>query len=90
PQARAGLLPTLSASADLNATSTSLQQPRQDTRRSGTSYQAVLNQPIFRADRWFTLKAAQAEDQQAQLELAAAEQKLMFDSAQAYFGLLKA
>ena len=43
PQARAGLLPTLSASADLNATSTSLQQPRQDTRRSGTSYQAVLN-----------------------------------------------
>ncbi|MBP5097575.1 TolC family outer membrane protein [Pseudomonas protegens] len=90
PQARAGLLPTLSASADLNATSTSLQQPRQDTRRSATSYQAVLNQPIFRADRWFTLKAAQAEDQQAQLELAAAEQKLMFDSAQAYFGLLKA
>ncbi|AZC51399.1 MULTISPECIES: TolC family outer membrane protein [Pseudomonas] len=90
PQARAGLLPTLSASAELNGTSTSLQQPKQDTRRSGTSYQAVLNQPIFRADRWFSLKAAEAEDQQAQLELAAAEQKLMLDSAQAYFGLLKA
>ncbi|WP_045882502.1 TolC family outer membrane protein [Pseudomonas chlororaphis] len=90
PQARAGLLPTLSANAELNSTSTSLHQPRQDTQRSGTSYQAVLNQPIFRADRWFALKAAEAEDQQAQLELAAAEQKLMLDSAQAYFGLLKA
>ncbi|BAQ74659.1 TolC family type I secretion outer membrane protein [Pseudomonas sp. Os17] len=90
PQARAGLLPTLSASADLNSTSTSLQQPRQDTQRSSTSYQAVLNQPVFRVDRWFTFKAAQAEDRQARLELAAAEQKLMLDSAQAYFGLLKA
>lgn len=90
PQARAGLLPTLSASAEHNGTSTSLQQPRQDTRRSGTSYQAVLNQPVFRAERWFGFKAAEAEDQQARLELAAAEQKLMLDSAQAYFGLLKA
>ncbi|OLU23067.1 channel protein TolC [Pseudomonas sp. PA15(2017)] len=90
PQARAGLLPTLSANAELNSTSNSLQQPRQDTQRSGTSYQVVLNQPLFRADRWFNLKAAEAEDRQAQLELAAAEQKLMLDSAQAYFGLLKA
>jgi outer membrane protein len=89
PQARAGLLPTLSVSAELNSTATSLQQPQQYTRRSGTSYLAVLNQPVFRVDRWFTLKAAEAEDQQARLELAAAEQKLMLDSAQAYFGLLK-
>nr|WP_315493051.1 TolC family outer membrane protein [uncultured Pseudomonas sp.] len=90
PQARAGLLPTLSAGADINDNATRLQQPSQQTQRSGVSYQATLNQPLFRIDRWFSLKAAEAQSEQALLELAAAEQKLMLDSAQAYFGLLKA
>lgn len=90
PQARAGLLPTLSVGSEINNNATRLQQPAQHTQRSGTSYQATLNQPVFRADRWFSLKAAEAQSEQALLELSAAEQKLMLDSAQAYFGLLKA
>lgn len=90
PQARAALLPTFSAGAEINNNETTLQQPAQQTRRSGTSYQATLNQPLFRIDRWFSLKAAEAQSEQALLELSAAEQKLMLDSAQAYFGLLKA
>lgn len=90
PQARAGLLPTLSAGAELNNNSTHLNQPAQSTRRSGTSYQLTLNQPVFRADRWFSLKAAHSQSDQAFLELSATEQKLMLDSAEAYFGLLKA
>ncbi|WP_436278632.1 TolC family outer membrane protein [Pseudomonas tussilaginis] len=90
PQARTGLLPTLSVSAEMNSNFMSLDQPGHQTRRSGTSYQITLNQPVFRVDRWFGLKAALAQDRQAQLEFSAAEQKLMLDSAQAYFGLLKA
>ncbi|MBV7576702.1 TolC family outer membrane protein [Pseudomonas sp. PDM32] len=90
PQARAGLLPTLSASAELNDRTTTLQQPQQDIGRSGSSYQLLLNQPVLRVDRWFNLKAAESQHQQALLELEIAEQKLILDSAQVYFGLLKA
>ncbi|MNQ75934.1 Outer membrane protein TolC precursor [compost metagenome] len=90
PQARAGLLPTLSASAELNDRTTTLQQPQQDIGRSGSSYQVLLNQPVLRVDRWFNLKAAESQHQQALLELEVAEQKLILDSAQVYFGLLKA
>lgn len=90
PQARAGLLPTLSGSAELKDRTTTLQQPQQDLGRSGSSYQVALNQPVLRVDRWFNLKAAEAQHQQALLELEVAEQKLILDSAQVYFGLLKA
>ncbi|WP_422420422.1 TolC family outer membrane protein [Pseudomonas sp. GZD-222] len=89
PQARAGLLPTLSGSAELKDRTTTMQQPQDDLGRSGSSYQVALNQPVLRVDRWFNLKAAEAQHQQALLELEIAEQKLMLDSAQAYFGLLK-
>ena len=90
PQARAGLLPTLSASAELNDRTTTLQQPQQEIGRSGSSYQVLLNQPVLRVDRWFNLKAAESQHQQALLELEIVEQKLILDSAQVYFGLLKA
>ncbi|WP_095144223.1 MULTISPECIES: TolC family outer membrane protein [unclassified Pseudomonas] len=90
PQARAGLLPSLSASAELKDRTTTLQQPQQDIGRSGSSYQVLLNQPVLRVDRWFNLKAAESQHQQALLELEVAEQKLILDSAQVYFGLLKA
>src|SRR6218665_1077053 len=65
PQARAGLLPNLSAGADSTNTNTKV-----DTRlpsdvnadRSGLSYQAPLSQPLFRADRWFQYQAAKASN----------------------------
>lgn len=60
PQARAGLLPNLSAGADLNNTRTELDQPALTATRSATVYQATLSQPIFRADRWFQLQAAKS------------------------------
>nr|BFE91948.1 hypothetical protein GCM10020185_24840 [Pseudomonas brassicacearum subsp. brassicacearum] len=47
PQARAGLLPNLSAGADLNNTRTELDQPAMTATRSSTVYQATLSQPIF-------------------------------------------
>ncbi|MEG5265431.1 TolC family outer membrane protein [Pseudomonas sp. JDS28PS106] len=90
PQARAGLLPNLSASAQTNDTRTSIDQPRATLSRSGTIYQASLSQPIFRADRWFQLQAAEAVNEQAALELSATEQNLILQSAQSYFAVLRA
>ncbi|WP_169835198.1 TolC family protein, partial [Phytopseudomonas flavescens] len=69
PQARAGLLPNLSAGAQTTDTRTALQQPSATQSRSGTLYQANLSQPLFRADRWFQLQAAEAVSEQAALEL---------------------
>ncbi|WP_162874679.1 TolC family protein, partial [Pseudomonas viridiflava] len=85
PQARAGLLPNLSGSAQANNTRTSIDQPSRIATRSGTVYQATLSQPIFRADRWFQLQAAEAVNEQAALELSATEQNLILQSAQSYF-----
>jgi outer membrane protein len=90
PQARAGLLPNLSASAQTNDNRTSIDQPRTTLSRSGTIYQASLSQPIFRADRWFQLQAAEAVNEQAALELSATEQNLILQSAQSYFTVLRA
>jgi outer membrane protein len=90
PQARAGLLPNLSAGAGVNNTRTQMDQPSMTATRSGTAYQATLSQPIFRADRWFQLQAAKAVNEQAALELSATEQNLILQSAQDYFEVLRA
>src|SRR5690606_4093866 len=76
PQARAGLLPNLNAGAELSDTRTDA-DTNAGTRslsRSGLLYQATLSQPLFRADRWFQLQAAEAISEQAALEYSIAEQ----------------
>jgi len=92
PQSRAGLLPNLSAGAELSDTETDVDTSMGSTSlsRSGTAYQATLSQPIFRADRWFQLKAAEAVSEQAAIEYSIAEQDLILQSAQAYFAVLRA
>ncbi|MBA1264969.1 TolC family outer membrane protein [Stutzerimonas stutzeri] len=92
PQARAGLLPNLRAGAELSDTRTGVDTSAgsRTLSRSGTAYQATLSQPIFRADRWFQLQAAEAISEQAALEFSAAEQNLILQSALAYFAVLRA
>ena len=90
PQARAGLLPNLSAGAQVSDVRTALEQPPATQSRSGALYQANLSQPLFRADRWFQLQAAEAVSEQAALELSASEQNLILQSAEAYFAVLRA
>lgn len=90
PQARAGLLPNLSAGSSINNTRTSIDRPDVVATRSGVVYQATLSQPIFRADRWFQLKAAESVNEQASLELSATEQNLILQSADDYFTVLRA
>ncbi|MGV8916402.1 MAG: TolC family outer membrane protein [Pseudomonas sp.] len=89
PQARAGLLPNLSAGADVQTTRTEIDHPSANLTRSGTVYQATLAQPIFRADRWFQFQAAKAVDEQSMLQLSATEQNLILESAQDYFTVLR-
>lgn len=90
PQARAGLLPNLSAGANLSDSRTQVDSPANTASRSGMVYQANLSQPLFRADRWFQLQAAEASNEQAALQLSASEQNLILQSAEAYFAVLRA
>ncbi|NWD76451.1 TolC family outer membrane protein [Pseudomonas gingeri] len=90
PQARAGLLPNLSAGANFNSVHTSIDQPAASMNRSANIYQATLSQPIFRADRWFQFQAAKDINEQAALQLSATEQNLILQSAESYFAVLRA
>ncbi|MEG1082446.1 MAG: TolC family outer membrane protein, partial [Pseudomonas sp.] len=90
PQARAGLLPNLSAGAEMQNTRTKLDDPSITSNRSGNSWSATLAQPVFRADRWFQLQAAEAVNEQSALELSATEQNLILQTAENYFSVLRA
>lgn len=90
PQARSGLLPQINAGADIGNSRTSLDTPNVTLNRSSQVIQATLSQPLFRADRWFQLKAAENTTEQAQLEFSATQQQLILQTAQTYFGVLRA
>ncbi len=90
PQARAGLLPNLSGGVESTNVRTSIDQPSLTTTRSAVVYQATLAQPLFRADRWFQLKAAESVNEQAALQLSATEQNLILQTANSYFSVLRA
>ncbi|MDR6231819.1 outer membrane protein [Pseudomonas sp. SORGH_AS199] len=100
PQARAGLLPQIGLGAQFNDTHTSLQLKdnpalgvqggRYSSDRSSQLIQATLSQPLFRADRWFQLKAAKAATEQAELQFSAAQQQLILQTAEGYFSALRA
>ncbi|MCU1775332.1 TolC family outer membrane protein [Pseudomonas sp. 13B_3.2_Bac1] len=90
PQARAGLLPTLNAGSTVESVRLQRDEPGLTRTRSNSVFQANLNQPLFRADRWFQLEAAHASTSQAELELEAKEQQLILNTAKNYFETLRA
>ncbi|SEJ95032.1 TolC family outer membrane protein [Pseudomonas sp. NFR16] len=90
PQAKANLLPNLSAGATVGDTRTAFDQPSVTSNRSGNAYQATLIQPVFHMDRWFQLSAAEAVNDQAMAQLAVVQQDLVMRSAQDYFEVLRA
>lgn len=89
PQARSGLLPSITAGMVSESTRLDRDKPELIRSRSGTTLRASLTQPLFRLDRWFELKAAQADVAQAEMELAAKEQALILKVAEAYFEVLR-
>lgn len=89
PQARAGLLPEVTVGGTTETTRLERDEPALSRQRSGTTFRANLSQPLFRIDRWYQLKAAQAGAAQAELELSVKEQAMVFSAAQAYFETLR-
>ncbi|MFC0710157.1 TolC family protein [Azorhizophilus paspali] len=90
PQARATLLPSLSAESVFSQTSTSGVQQSTDTQRAGAVYKVYLTQPLFRADRWYGYTGAQKKLDQALLKLLADEQDLIMKAAEHYVAVLQA
>lgn len=92
PQARAGLLPDVRASANYDRVD------REQTTRNNTqsindnsyAYGVRLTQPVFRYDRIQQLDQAEARVASAQAELAAARQDLFLRVAERYFATLDA
>jgi len=92
PLARAALLPQLGAGANTNKSSSKVDTREMgslSSKRNSYSYQATLSQPLFRLDSWYQLKAAQADNEQAALELSATEQSVILQSAEVYFAVLR-
>lgn len=89
PQSRADLLPNVSLTA---SSSNNMRDTRGTSEQdyNSHSYNFKLRQPLFNAANWFQLSAAHAKYDQAQAQIAAAEQALIVRVAEAYFGVLKA
>lgn len=104
PQARAGLLPQLDASAQWNRTegegqsvfssfggigdSTGLLASESDI--DSTSWSVNLRQALFNTDQWRRVKQSDKEIAQAQVDFEAARQDLIVRVSEAYFNVLAA
>lgn len=84
PQARAGLLPNINATANTSYTDA-------DTASfNNHGYTVSLVQPVFSAARWFTYQQGQTLDEQAQLRFDLAQQNLILQSIDTYLNVLRA
>lgn len=97
PQARAGLMPTLSARAERNRnnyeTTTDsfvISRPSTQVEYSGSEYSLRLSQPVFNAAVIAGYSQAKAEVRRAETEYAAASQDLILRVSQAYLEVLLA
>lgn len=97
PQARAQLLPSLSASANTadNDISTRSDDPASivgniDRRYNSHGYNLTLTQPLFRAQHIGAYRAARRDADVADIELTAAAQDLRLRATAAYFDVLLA
>jgi outer membrane protein len=89
PQARAGYLPLVSASADIfrNRVDIDIAGVHDYTTKA---YSVTLSQPIFRLQNWIAIDEAQQAVLQAQATLVTAQMDLVVRAAQAYFDVLLA
>lgn len=97
PQARALLLPNISASFEHSrSTDTTLIGPgtsneiRRDSRFRSTGYSLLLNQPLYNRATFAALQQAGAKVRLAAYNFAYSEQDLILRVAELYFGLLRA
>lgn len=106
PQARAALLPQLTAQGQLDEIDSQTQRTQADLGPNNAltlvqstttahnvhsrSWNVRLTQPIFRWDRWAALGRADKQVAQAEVDFKAAQQDLLARTAQRYFDVLAA
>lgn len=84
PQARAGLLPSINASANTSYTDADIAS------YNNHGYTVSLVQPVFSAALWFTYQQGKTLDTQAQLGFDLAQQNLILQSIDTYLNVLRA
>lgn len=87
PQARAGLLPTLSLSANSSYRDSDFSVLSEG---NSNGYSLSLSQPVFRVQNWFTFKQGQLLSRQAETEFGKAQQDLIVRTLEAYLDVLQA
>lgn len=94
-QARAGFLPTVSATAarnrhdeEVTTDSTITSRPTGEARYSSSEYRLNVSQPIYNPALSAGYRMADADLERAEAEYAASRQELMLRVAQAYFDVL--
>tara|TARA_R110002072_G_scaffold104099_3_gene228432 strand:- start:1648 stop:3039 length:1392 start_codon:yes stop_codon:yes gene_type:complete len=90
PQARAGLLPTISVGATTDDIKRTIVNSNFTDEYNDHSWQASLIQPIFRLDRWFSFQAAKNIEAGAIAEFASEQQELIFRVSDSYLNILEA
>lgn len=97
PQARAGLMPTLSARAERDRNnyetitdSFIISRPSEQFEYSSSEYSLRLSQPVYNAVIFSGFSQAKAEVRRAEAEYAAASQDLILRASQAYLEVLQA
>jgi outer membrane protein len=89
PQARAGVLPSISLDAGYNRNYRQIEgTPNADYNTN--SYNLRLSQPLFRMQNWIVVDQAGLQVRQSEAVLADASQNLIVRTAQAYFDVLLA
>src|SRR4051812_43603209 len=89
PQARAGYLPLIAASASVFHNEIQPEFAR-DLSYNTRAYAITLSQPVFRLQNWIAIGQARQQVLQAEANLASAQQDVATRVAQAYFDVLLA
>ena len=89
-QAKAGLLPTVSLTANMSGTNSDVIKPVANTNRGFASQSAAINasQPLYRPANRATAEQGELQATQAKSALVTAEQDLIVRVTQAYFDVL--
>lgn len=91
PQSRAGLLPTVTASANWDSVQQDIKAPTEvDNDYETNSWSLTVTQPLFRWDNWLKLSQSDATIAQSEALYNLAQQELVLRVANAYFDVLAA
>jgi outer membrane protein len=93
PQARAGLLPSLTLSGNTVWNDNDIKlgaSPTRQQRYNGNGYQLSLSQPLFRWQNWVSYDQSKIQVAQAEANFVQARQDLILRVSQAYFDVIYA